>query len=68
MKRFSITYLEIIIKQKKNKGANEVPQLKPEMQSELVFIVSYISIPQSSPLEILKSSKSADPKFLKFEY
>ncbi len=44
-------------------GANEVPQLTPSMQSDEVFIVSYMMIGHDSPVDILKRMIIACVKF-----
>ena len=50
-KRSTMMYYWMSTNMMKNRGAQAVPQLLPGMQSSLVFIKSYMTIGQSSPVE-----------------
>lgn len=52
----------------KKNGANPVPQFLPGTQYLSVFIVSYMIVGQSSPVDIRNKMIKADEKFLKFIY
>lgn len=66
--KFSMTYVQIITKDIKKTGEYVIPQVYPGMQSDRVFIVSYIIVGQSSPVDILRSIIRACEKLVKFIY
>ena len=54
------------MKDRKKRGAKPVPQVFPSMQSEEVFMQSYMILFQSSPVEIEKSNSKLRWKLVKF--
>ena len=68
MNRLSMMFVTSIMKMMKNTGAMVEPHVLPGMQSGPVFIVSYIILFQSSPVDMEKSSEKLMWKFVKFLY